>query len=109
MVKKRETLAEYLFRTVGFRKGTRAAAFIAAWGIYSDQVPEGEAVNLFGYTKFWKSSQATTYRELATFHEAFPDEALPDRLWAQARAAVEARKSLPSATAQLMGTAGTWP
>jgi hypothetical protein len=105
---KRVTLAEHLFRSIGVRKGTRAAAFIAAWGIYSDQVAEGSKATMYGYSLYWKQSQATSYRELDAFHSAFPDEALPDRIWAQARAAVESRRSLPAATAQAMAAVGAW-
>lgn len=105
---KRQTFAEFLFREMGFRKGTKVAAFVAAWGIYSDQVPEGEAPYIHGYTKYWKQNQANTYRELHLFQELFPDDATPQRLWDVARKAVKDRNSLSVATAQLMNVAGDW-
>lgn len=108
MTAKRQTLAEFLFREVGWRKGTKVAAFIVAWGIYSDQVPEGEKTHLWGYSQYWKQSNANTYRELSAFHEVFPDDVLPDRLWDEARAAVKDRKSLAIATAQVLPAVGVW-
>jgi len=106
--KRRLTLVEYLYRTLGYRKGTRAAAFIVAWGIYSDSLPDGERAHMYGYANYWKQSQATSYRELETFHAAFPDDALPDRVWAQLREHVDARKSVSVATAQALPVVGRW-
>lgn len=104
----RETLAVFLFRELGYRKGTKVAAFIAAWGIYSDQVPDGEGPYIHGYTKYWKQNQANTYRELHAFHEVFPDDATPQRLWDIARKAVKDRKTVAVATAQVLPAMGEW-
>jgi hypothetical protein len=102
------TLAEYLFKKVGLRKGTRAAAFIVAWGIYMDSLPPEKKANMYGYSGYWKQSEATSYRELDVFHQAFPNEKYPDRIWAKARSVVLDRKALTAATGQAMAAVGDW-
>jgi hypothetical protein len=105
---KRVTLLEHLYRKAGYRKGTKAAAFIVAWGIYSDSLPEGERAHMYGYRLYWKESQATAYRELQAFHEVFPDDPFPDRIWALLRQYVDSPK-LPVAMAQALPVASsTW-
>lgn len=109
MTRKRPvTLVEYLFRSLGYRKGTKAAAFIVAWGIYADSVGDGERPGMHGYAKYWKQSVATSYRELEVFREAFPEDPFPDRVWAMIREHVETRKSRSVATAQALPVLGRW-
>jgi hypothetical protein len=79
--KENELLGVYLFRSIGMRRGTRAASFLVAWGIYSDSLgPEGSP-NMYGYESFWGISTATAYRERADFLRAFPGENTPERIW----------------------------
>lgn len=108
MAAKSVTLAEYLFKKVGLRKGTRAAAFIVAWGLYAESVPPESTPTMVGYTAYWKQSEATSYRELDVFHQAFPTERYPDRIWWKARSAVQDRKSLSAATGQAMAAVSVW-
>jgi hypothetical protein len=99
---------EFLYREAGYRKGTRVAAFVVAWGIYSESLADGVEPNMDGYGKYWKVSRATAYRELQTFHAVFPDDVLPDRVWRKLSAAVESRKSLSVAMAQASGVRSVW-
>jgi hypothetical protein len=103
-------LGEYLFRKLGYRRGTKAAAFIVAWGLYSDSLGEGESWSVEAYAKYWGESFSTAYRELNVFREAFPDDGYPFRVWGVVRDSVEARKSrsLPVAMAQVLPVVGTW-
>lgn len=75
-------LGEFLAGRVGLYKATKVVAFIVAWGIYSDKTP-GEAHTLDGYSAYWKQSRATTYRERDLFRLCFPDDKVPDRVWAR--------------------------
>lgn len=114
------TLLEYLYREMGYRKGTRVAAFIVAWGIYADtldesvSVPgerrrrEGKRSHMDGYISYWKMSRATAYRELAMFREAFPGDEYPDRVWALVTDAVGSRRSLSVAMAEASVVKGVW-
>lgn len=102
------TFAEFLFRKLGYRKGTKVAAFVVAWGIYTDSLQEGRRASMFGYANYWKQSQATSYRELEVFHEAFPDEVLPDRVWSVVGRHVEERKSRAVAAAQALPVVSRW-
>lgn len=108
MSAKSVTLAEYLFKKVGLRKGTRAAAFIVAWGLYMDSLPPESKPTMVGYSAYWKQSDATSYREFDVFHQAFPDEKYPDRIWEKARSAVHDRKALSAATGQAMAAVSVW-
>jgi hypothetical protein len=106
MPRKRVTLLEYLYGNQGYRKGTKSAAFIVAWGLYSDSLGQDQRAHMDGYSKYWRQSRASSYRELAVFHEVFPDE-LPDRLWGLIRGAVDSRK-LPQAMAQALRVESVW-
>lgn len=108
MVAKRVTLAEFLFEKVGFRKGTRVAAFIAAWGLYVESLPPEKKATMVGYTAYWKQSEATSYRELDVFHQAFPDERYPDRIWEKVRPDVLDRKAVRAVAGQAMAAVGVW-
>lgn len=78
---KQTMLGEFMAGRVGLVKATRVAAFIIAWGIYSDKT-EGPHT-LDGYTAYWGQSLSTTYRERDLFRLCFPDEKVPDRIWAK--------------------------
>jgi hypothetical protein len=102
------TFLEFLYRELGYRRGTRAAAFVVAWGIYSDSLADGVESNMDGYGKYWNMSRATAYRELQVFHAVFPDDALPDRVWSKLSEGVTARKSLSVGMAQASGVKAVW-
>jgi len=106
--KRPTTFLEFLYREVGYRKGTRVAAFVVAWGIYSDSLSDGVPANMDGYGRYWKTSRATAYRELSAFHQVFPLDPLPDRVWMKLSEAVSARKSLSIAMAQASGVKAVW-
>jgi len=102
------TLLEYLYRKMGYRKGTRVAAFVVAWGIYADTLGEDKRAHMDGYIKYWRTSRATAYRELSMFREAFPDDLLPDRVWSLVTGAVASRRSLSVAMAEASVVKEVW-
>lgn len=106
---KREALLLHLYRELGFRDGTRAAEFIVSWGIYSDAtiLEKGNALSMDGYSRFWKESQATSYRGLRAFRRAFPDDTYPDRVWRLIAKQIEARK-VAAATREAMFVESVW-
>jgi hypothetical protein len=111
MTRKRPVmLGEYLFRKLGYRKGTKAAAFIVAWGLYSDSLGEGEPWSVEAYADYWRESHSTAYRELRVFREAFPEDSYPFRVWGVIRDSVEARRSgsVAVAVAQALPVEGVW-
>jgi hypothetical protein len=104
-----ELLSVYLFRTLGWRKGTKVAAFIAAWGIYSDSLPRKGERTLAGYASFWRESRATSFREQELFRLAFPDHLTPESLWRDLRRDVSrAEGDRDSATATVLAVRGSW-
>jgi len=104
---KSEPLLMHLYRTSGFGDGTKAAAFIVAWGIYSDDPKSEKPPTPEGYRNYWKCSEASFYRELRAFRHSFADDRYPDRVWAMLRAHIESRK-VASATKEAMFVAGRW-
>jgi hypothetical protein len=79
-----ELLSVYLFRKLGWRKGSRVAAFIAAWGIYSEGSPAGERT-LDAYADYWNQSRATAFREQELFRKALPHYETPEAMWREIR------------------------
>jgi len=107
MATKREPLLMYLYRTVGYRDGTKAAAFLVAWGIYADDAKTVGPPTPEGYRLYWKASEAAYFRDLRAFRAAFVDDQFPDRLWSVLRRAVDSRK-VASATREAMFVNGVW-
>lgn len=108
----RKTLAEYLAGQVGLFKGTKVAAFIVAWGIYTEKVDGPHTLE--GYSSYWRQSVATTYRERDLFRICFPADKVPDRVWTAVRldgavrgARLDARRR-DVAAAQAMSVLGSW-
>lgn len=102
-------LGEYLFQKLGYRNGTKVAAFIVAWGIYADSLPVDDVWTIEGYARYWGESDSTAYRELRLFREAFAEDSYPFRVWALIRDDVDARKSRRSvAIAQALSISGGW-
>jgi hypothetical protein len=83
------TLAEFLVGRVGLVKGTKVAAFIVAWGIYASKEPAPHTLE--GYTRYWGQSISSTYRERDLFRICWPNEQLPDRVWASMSDVVDAK------------------
>lgn len=106
MSKRQVTLAEYLVGRVGLRRATNVAAFIAAWGIYSEQSPAPHSMD--GYASFWKMSVATAYRERDVFRMCFPAERVPDRVWASVRRVYDAKAGREVVGARLLSATGEW-
>jgi hypothetical protein len=107
---KREPLLMHLYRESGFREGTRAAEFIVSWGLYVDSGdvrPVGALPSMEDYSRYWKQSLATSYRGLRAFHESFPDEHYPDRIWGRIADKIEARK-VARASREAMFVEGVW-
>lgn len=112
-----ELLSLYLFRALGWRKGTKVAAFIAAWGIYSDSLSRSAERTLAGYAAYWGESRATSFREQELFRLAFPGELTPEDLWRENRRGVVGTYSSrwawtdadrDSATAAVLSLRGSW-
>lgn len=104
-----QTLAEYLVKKVGLRKASGVCSFVVAWGIYTERV-EGPHT-LDGYSAYWKQSNATTYRERDTFRICFPEDKIPDRVWAQCRAIYSAKLDQSKrdfGAAQVLSLRGAW-
>jgi hypothetical protein len=97
----------YLFRKLGWRKGSRVAAFIAAWGIYSDSQGSGERT-LDGYAAYWRQSRATSFREQELFRLAFPQHLTPEPLWRSIRRSVDRSADRDSVAGKVMTLRGTW-
>ncbi len=104
-----ELLSVYLFRALGWRKGTKVAAFVAAWGIYSDSLSRNAERTLAGYAAYWNESRATSFREQELFRLAFPDHLTPESLWQGLRRDVSrAEGDRDSATATVLAVRGSW-
>jgi hypothetical protein len=73
------TLGEYMVGRVGLWKATKVAAFIYAWGIYTEK-EEGRHT-MEGYTAYWRQSISTTYRERDLFKICWPDQKDPTQIW----------------------------
>ena len=78
------TLGEYMVGKVGLVKATKVAAFVVAWGIYTDKEPARPTLE--NYTEFWRQSVSSTYRERDLFRLCWPDQKDPTELWAKVRA-----------------------
>jgi hypothetical protein len=107
MSNKREPLLMFLYRTVGYRDGTKAAAFAIAWGIYADDPKTEGLPTPEGYRRYWNTSEAAYFRELRAFRAAFVDDQFPDRVWSVLRRGVKSRK-LGSATREAMFVESAW-
>jgi hypothetical protein len=83
------TLAEFLTGKVGLMKGTKVAAFVVAWGIYTER--EAGPHSLEGYYRYWGQSISSTYRERDLFRICWPNEQVPDRVWPALGAVVDAK------------------
>jgi hypothetical protein len=104
-----ELFSVYLFRTLGWRRGTKVAAFVAAWGIYSDSLSRSAERTLAGYASFWHESRATSFREQELFRVAFPEHLTPESLWRELRRDVSrADGDRDSATATVLAVRGSW-
>lgn len=106
---KQETLAVYLVRKVGLRKATTVCSFVVAWGIYTEAVEGSHTLD--GYSAYWKQSLATTYRERDVFRICFPEDKVPDRIWAKVRSLYGSKvdqSKREAAAAQVLSLRGAW-
>lgn len=74
-----EPLLTIASRNVGLRRAFKALAFMAAWD-RARRAMLREEISLGEYAEWWKVSHGASYREQATFREAFPGETTPDHL-----------------------------
>lgn len=74
-----KTLMLYLVSNVGMRKAIKIASFVVAWGKATNAL--GGEPNFREYTEFWKQSEDRTYKELRLFHEVWPKDRTPKRVW----------------------------
>jgi hypothetical protein len=104
---KSEPLLAYLTRTVGIWRAAKVGGYIAAWGLYSDSLDPGARRSIEGCGDYWRRSHASMWREHRLFHEAFPDEANPERIWQSCKAEAD-RKSREKATRDLLLIDRNW-
>lgn len=109
MAERGQTLAEFLVKKVGLRKAVGVCSFVVAWGIYTEKGAEPHTLD--GYSAYWKQSAATTYRERDTFRICFPDDKVPDRVWAHVRSVYDAKLDQGKrdvGSAQVLSLRGEW-
>lgn len=105
---KQELLVSYLARTVGVWRAVKVAGYIAAWGMYSESLSDPEwRRTIAGCGEFWRRSESSMLRDQRGFHEAFPGEDNPERLWQMCKAHADL-KSRDRATADLLGLQLDW-
>ena len=73
----------FLVEKVGLRDATKVAQLVVAWGRVAESL--GRAPKVYEYGDFWKLSQATCTRQMRLFHQAYPDEKTPQRVWESVR------------------------
>lgn len=105
------TFAEFVVGKVGLIKGTKVAAFVVAWGIYTQNEPDRPSLE--GYSRYWGQSISATYRERDLFQICWPDDKVPDRLWAVIRTHVDGRfigaaRARDRAAAQALTVRAVW-
>jgi Zn-dependent peptidase ImmA (M78 family) len=61
------------------RRAFKTLAFMAAWDVAREKMRR-DAISLQEYAEYWNVSRSASFREQATFREAFPDEDTPERL-----------------------------
>ena len=108
MSEQREVLAVYLFRTLGWRKGSKVVAFVASWGIYSESLLPGDERSLGAYGAYWSQSRATCFREQELFRQAFPGYETPELVWRQVRSTAVLNGDRDTVAATLMAARGSW-
>ncbi len=64
---KRETLAVYLLRTVGWQKTNQVGGLLASWALA--QAHTDGPLTVDGYALYWRQGRATAFREMARFRE----------------------------------------
>jgi hypothetical protein len=100
------TMSDYLVGRVGLLKAVKVVAFIVAWGIYVEKNDEPHTLD--GYTKYWRQSESTTYRERDLFRICFPGQKTPERVWADCRAVYDAKASRDQMAARLLHVRSQW-
>ena len=88
-----EPLLAIASRNVGVRRAIKAMTFMAAWD-RARYAMRRETISLTEYADWWKVSHGSSYREQATFRQAFPGESTPDRLLDLAAAQWDATSGL---------------
>lgn len=83
MAKKRDKwagpLVLFLVDKVGMKDAIKVATFIVQWGTVSRKLgrePTGDE-----YCEDWLVSRATYFRALQLFHNVWPDDRTPQRVW----------------------------
>lgn len=76
-------LMELARRRVGLLRAGKLMAFVIAWGVVRDQVDGFDALpiteQVATYREWWRANERTTWRELALWRQAFPEEPTPSR------------------------------
>lgn len=83
-------LIKFLVSKVGLRGAVKVAAFVTAWGIATEKL--GQEPNFREYSVFWGQSEAQTYKELKVFHDVWPDDRTPLRVWEWLESQVPSRE-----------------
>lgn len=91
MLPRKTTLAGYVYRKGGLRRGQRALLFIAMYGIQREL--DGEPVSMARFQETWRVSVATAYRYREAFSIVFP-ELTVEELWLEIRRHVRSREKV---------------
>jgi hypothetical protein len=91
----------YAATRLGPLKGSRVLTFMIAWDVARREV--GDDLTVAAYAEWWKLSERTAWRELATFHELFPDERNPTRIMRELQGQWESRRGVRGLGAVKLG------
>jgi hypothetical protein len=85
-----------------FRKASKVASFIAAWGIAYEALHLGRAITIDEYAEYWRMSQAKAYREYQLYKVVWPRDFSPLRVWRWCKTHGVESRELQLAAAQVM-------
>lgn len=98
-----KTLLELIYdRTGSMRQTLKVGMTVTCWAIVRQDL--GRAPYVHEYADWWKVSERTAWREMATFSKAFPEEENPDRLAQLVLERVEDRKLAKRDAAAVLAT-----
>ena len=73
-------LVRYLTTKAGIRRAFMLLEFVVLWGQVVDSLG-GERPTKEQFMAFWGESQATYYRRMDRWHQVWPDDSDPHRVW----------------------------
>jgi hypothetical protein len=94
-------IGPFMVSQVGWRKATRCAQFIAAWGAAYEDLHLGRAVTIDEVAAHWGKSRAMVFRDFQIYKEVWPRDVTPLRVWKWCRAQSELAGDRDDVAAQL--------